>query len=63
MKPYEKRLPDSQYQRLLKDILEQGVRTNTQQEVDAITLIGPAPLHFKFANGFPIINERNMAPK
>src|SRR3989338_762382 len=63
MNPYDKRAPDSQYQRLLKDVLEKGVRTNTQQEVDAITLIGPAPLHFKFANGFPIINERNMAPK
>ena len=63
MNPYDKRTPDNQYQRLLKDILEKGVRTNTQQEVDAITLIGPTPLHFKFANGFPIINERNMAPK
>lgn len=35
----------------------------SQQGVDALTLIGPKPLHFKFENGFPIINERNMAPK
>jgi thymidylate synthase len=55
--------PDTQYRRLLKDILDKGVRTNTQQETDAITLIGPNPLHFKLENGFPIITERNMAPK
>lgn len=57
------RTPDGQYQRLLRDILERGVRTNSQQGVDALTLIGPNPLHFKIENGFPIINERNMAPK
>jgi thymidylate synthase len=57
------RLPDTQYRRLLQDILDRGVRTNTQQETDAITLIGPNPLHFKLADGFPVITERNMAPK
>lgn len=63
MLPLEKRTPDSQYQRLLRDILEKGVRVISQQGVDALTLMGPNPLHFKFENGFPIINERNMAPK
>jgi thymidylate synthase len=63
MKPLEDRTPDSQYQRLLRDVLERGERTNSQQGVDAITLMGPNPLHFKLENGFPIINERNMAPK
>lgn len=63
MKPYLERTPDSQYQRLLRDILEKGERTISQQGVDAITLIGPAPMHFKMENGFPIINERNMNPK
>lgn len=53
----------SQYQRLLQDILEHGAQTNTQQETDALTLIGPNPLHFKLADGFPVITERNMAPK
>ncbi len=62
-KPLAERTADSQYQRLLKDILEKGVRTPSQQGVDALTLIGPAPLHFKLDNGFPIINERNMNPK
>jgi thymidylate synthase len=63
MKPYTERTPDTQYRDLLKKILEQGVRTNTQQEVDAITLIGPGSMHFKFENGFPMITERNMNPK
>ncbi|MBI2474508.1 MAG: thymidylate synthase [Candidatus Taylorbacteria bacterium] len=63
MKPYLERTPDSQYQRLLRDIMEKGERVISQQGVDALTLIGPAPLHFKVENGFPIINERNMAPK
>lgn len=63
MKPYDERTPDSQYQNLLREIIEKGVRSPSQQGVDAITLIGPRPLHFKFENGFPIINERNMAPK
>ena len=63
MKPLSERTIDSQYQQLLKDILEKGVRTPSQQGEDALTLIGPNPLHFKLDNGFPIINERNMAPK
>ena len=63
MKPYNERTPDGQYQALLREIIEKGVRSPSQQGVDAITLIGPKPLHFKFENGFPIINERNMAPK
>jgi thymidylate synthase len=53
----------SQYQRLLQDILEKGERTVSQQDVDAITLIGPNPLHYKVADGTPVITERNMAPK
>lgn len=63
MKPVIDRTPDGQYQRLLRDILERGERTNSQQGVDAITLMGPNPLRFRLDNGFPIINERNMAPK
>jgi len=63
MKPVSERTPDNQYQRLLRNILERGERTISQQGTDALTLIGPNPLHFKFENGFPIIGERNMAPK
>lgn len=63
MKPYNERTIDNQYQNLLREIIEKGVQTPSQQGVDAITLIGPKNLHFKLENGFPIINERNMAPK
>jgi thymidylate synthase len=62
--PYKKdRVPDTQYRNLLKEILDKGVRTNTQLETDAITLIGPNPMHYKIENGFPMITERNMSPK
>jgi len=63
MKPVSERTPDNQYQRLLKDILDKGVITPSQQGTDAITLMAPGPMRFRLDNGFPIINERNMAPK
>lgn len=34
--------PDTQYRELLSSIVENGVRTPSQQGVDALTLIGPA---------------------
>lgn len=61
--PLNQRTPDIQYRTILKKILDEGMRTNTQQETDAITYMAPGPMHFKLANGFPIITERNMAPK
>ena len=57
------RTPDTQYRELLAEILEHGVRTPSQQGVDALTLIGPKPLHFKLKNGFPIITERKISKK
>ena len=63
MKPYSERTPDLQYRNLLQEILKRGERTKSQQEVDAITLMAPNPMHFKLDNGFPLITERNMAPK
>jgi len=62
-KKSEDRILDDQYQSLLKEILDNGTQTKSQQGTDALTVIGPRNLHFKLANGFPIINERNMAPK
>jgi thymidylate synthase len=55
--------PELQYRRLLQDILERGTRGVTQQETDSISLIGPQPLRFRLSEGFPMITERNMAPK
>lgn len=57
------RTPDSQYSRLLQSIIENGTVTNSQQEVDALTFMAPASLHFKLANGFPIITERRISKK
>jgi len=57
------RSPDTQYKKLLQEVLDKGERTNTQQDIDAISLIGPASMHYKLENGFPMITERNLDPK
>src|SRR3989338_11167515 len=59
-KPYNERHADFQYQELLQDILESGVRAKSQQGVDALTVLGPEPLRFHLNNGFPIIIERDV---
>ena len=63
MKQVSKRTPDDQYLKLLRSILDKGVRTPSQQGVDTLTLMAPGPMRFRLDNGFPIINERNMSPK
>jgi thymidylate synthase len=55
--------PDTQYHDLLQSILDQGMRSETQQEVDTLSLIAPKPLHFKLSEGFPIITERKISEK
>jgi thymidylate synthase len=60
MRPYTLRTPDLQYKNLLKDILANGTRIPSRQGTDALTLIGPKPLHFILENGFPMITERNV---
>ena len=61
--PVDQRQPDHQYKALLQDILNNGKRTNTQLKTDAITLMGARPMHFKLANGFPMITERKISEK
>ncbi len=63
IRPNSERTPDTQYRDILKKILTEGVRTSTQLDTDAITLMAPGSMHFKFENGFPMITERNMSPK
>lgn len=63
MKSLSERTADSQYQDLMRSVLKNGTRTQSQQGVDAMTLIAPMSLHFKLANGFPILNERSLNPK
>lgn len=55
--------PDTQYRTLLKDVLETGMRGKAQQGTDTITKIAPNPLHFKLADGFPVITERKISEK
>ncbi|MFH2118665.1 MAG: thymidylate synthase [Candidatus Paceibacterota bacterium] len=61
--PVNQRTPDNQYKALLREILDQGVRTDTQLETDALTLMGAKPMHFKLENGFPMITERKISEK
>ena len=53
----------SSYQKLLKHILDNGERVQSQQEVDALTVIAPPSLRFKLSEGFPIITERKISEK
>ncbi len=55
--------PDLQYREHLKLILDEGTRVTSQTGTDTISYVGLPPMRFKLANGFPIITERNMAPK
>lgn len=63
MKSYADRTLDTQYKQLLQSIIDNGVRVPSQQGTDAIMLFGANPMRFRLDNGFPIITERNMAPK
>jgi thymidylate synthase len=55
--------PDLQYRDRLKLILDEGTRITSQTGTDTISYVGLPPMRFKLSNGFPIITERNMAPK
>lgn len=63
MLPLNERTPDTQYREILRKIVEEGTRVPSQQGVDALMYMAPGSMHFKLANGFPMITERNMAPK
>jgi thymidylate synthase len=55
--------PNLDYRRTLQLILDQGEQTTSQTGTDTISFIGIPPMRFRFDNGFPMITERNMAPK
>jgi len=63
MKPYSERTPDTQYKRLLQEIIDHGIRTPSPQGIDALTRMGPQPLRFRLDNGYPLITERTVAPE
>ncbi len=55
--------PDTQYRDTLRTVFEKGTRVKSQTGTDTISYVAPNPMRFKFSDGFPIITERNMAPK
>lgn len=57
--PYSKRLPDTQYSDVLRNILTSGQWSDTRQGPRAKTLIG-VQMHFKLENGFPLITDRSL---
>jgi len=67
-KPYAERTPNEQYKNLLKEILEKGIRSQSQagtteetpDGTDCITLLGATPMRFDLSNGFPMITERSV---
>lgn len=61
--PFDQRTPDTQYRERLKLILENGTQVKSQTETDTISYIAIPPMRFRLSNGFPMITERNMAPK
>lgn len=58
-KPFDQRVPDTQYRDILKRILDQGEFGETRQGPRAKTLMG-VQMHFKFENGFPLITDRSI---
>lgn len=55
--------PDSQYKKILEFVLHNGTRVKSQTGTDTISYVAPPPMRFKLSEGFPVITERNMAPK
>lgn len=58
-KPVSERKPDSQYQDLLRHVMENGDESAVVQGEKAKRVVG-AQLHYPLENGFPIIAERNL---
>lgn len=59
--PYKNRVPDSQYQNMLRLILNQGEAVpDTPQDVPALTYLAPPPMRFDLKNGAPLITERDI---
>jgi thymidylate synthase len=61
-KPYEDRVPDSQYEDRLRTILKFGMRAaETPQGVAALTCFGTlSPMVFDVSNGAPVITSRKI---
>lgn len=60
MKPYSERTPDSQYQDLLRKIMEEGREVLPIHGEKAKMLVGQQ-LRYSLDNGFPVITERDLS--
>ena len=58
-KKFSERIPDGQYRNLLERILSKGQKVYSQQEEDALMVLGHQ-MRFDLKNGFPIITERDI---
>jgi thymidylate synthase len=58
-RPYDQRVPDSQYRQMLDRIVAGGIAVPTRQGPEALTLMQQT-MHFELANGFPVITERSL---
>jgi thymidylate synthase len=58
-RPFEQRQPDVQYRDLLLRILSTGEEIVTEHGMSALKIIGHV-MRFPFANGFPVITERDV---
>jgi len=58
-KKISERTPDGQYRNLLERILSEGEKVYSQQEEDALMVLGHQ-MRFDLKNGFPIITERDI---
>lgn len=66
-RPYAERTVDGQYKRLIREVMEKGIRGpgvmvgKDGKEVDTIDLLGPTPCRFNLLeNGVPLITEREI---
>jgi thymidylate synthase len=60
MKPYAERIPDAQYQNLLRKIMEEGTEVLPIHGEKAKMLAGQQ-IRYKLENGFPVITERDLS--
>ena len=59
-KPYQERKPDTQHQNTLKEVLETGIRSQTQQRVDTFSFPYPVTHRYDLTNGFPWDTSRSI---
>lgn len=58
--PVEQRVPDSQYQDLLRTVYELGQPAKSFHKEGSSTFMAPHPLRYDLRNGIPIGTERSM---